>query len=311
MGTASSEGEIFNDYENNTAHTNAHAEGGNTHADGSYSHAEGSNTHADGTYSHAEGLSTIASGYVQHAQGRYNVEDTSDLYAHIVGNGTSYEARSNAHTLDWSGNAWFAGDVYIGSTSGKNKDEGSVKLMKEVTGTQGQVIGFDANGNAVAENLPQEVFYAYYNTSPESGTLYEEIDSAYNAGMIIYCIYTNDGNKQVLYLDAKDNAARNNKLHPDFDLICYRFSNSDFNLWCIKEEDSNSTVWLRATIDKSQNIVGTAGQIVGFDSNGNPTAQDMPSGMPEVTTSDNGKFLRVVDGAWAATTVPNAKGVQF
>jgi hypothetical protein len=131
MGTASSEGEIFNDYENNTAHTNAHAEGGNTHADGSYSHAEGGNTHADGTYSHAEGLSTIASGYVQHAQGRYNVEYTSDLYAHIVGNGTSYEARSNAHTLDWSGNAWFAGDVYVGSTSGTNKDEGSKKLVTQ------------------------------------------------------------------------------------------------------------------------------------------------------------------------------------
>jgi hypothetical protein len=145
MGTASSEGEIFNDYENNTANTNAHAEGGNTHADGSYSHAEGSNTQAfgnashaeggkteaSGTYSHAEGLSTIASGYVQHAQGRYNVEDTSDLYAHIVGNGTSYEARSNAHTLDWSGNAWFAGDVYVGSTSGTNKDEGSKKLVTQ------------------------------------------------------------------------------------------------------------------------------------------------------------------------------------
>ena len=38
-------------------------------------------------------------------------------YAHIVGNGTSDTARSNAHTLDWQGNAWFAGDVYIGGTS--------------------------------------------------------------------------------------------------------------------------------------------------------------------------------------------------
>lgn len=30
-----------------------------------------------------------------------------------------------------------------------------------------------------------------------------------------------------------------------------------------------------------------------------------------VTTADNGKFLRVVDGAWAAVSVPNANGVSF
>lgn len=30
-----------------------------------------------------------------------------------------------------------------------------------------------------------------------------------------------------------------------------------------------------------------------------------------VTTADNGKFLRVVDGAWAAATVPDANGVSF
>lgn len=41
-----------------------------------------------------------------------------------MGNG-SISNKSNAHTLDWNGNAWFAGDVYTGSTSGKNKDEGS------------------------------------------------------------------------------------------------------------------------------------------------------------------------------------------
>ena len=32
---------------------------------------------------------------------------------------------------------------------------------------------------------------------------------------------------------------------------------------------------------------------------------------PSVTASDNGKFLRVVNGAWAATTVENANGVSF
>lgn len=33
--------------------------------------------------------------------------------------------------------------------------------------------------------------------------------------------------------------------------------------------------------------------------------------VPAVTAADNGKFLRVVSGAWAAATVDNANGVSF
>ena len=108
----------------------SHAEGYDTEASSVYSHAEGINTTASGVNSHAEGHSTIASGEYQHVQGRHNVEDTNNQYAHIVGNGSG-SARSNAHTLDWDGNAWFQGDVYVGSTSGINKDEGSKKLVTE------------------------------------------------------------------------------------------------------------------------------------------------------------------------------------
>lgn len=36
-----------------------------------------------------------------------------------------------------------------------------------------------------------------------------------------------------------------------------------------------------------------------------------PNQTPKVTTADNGKFLRVVDGAWAADSIANAKGVNF
>ena len=36
-----------------------------------------------------------------------------------------------------------------------------------------------------------------------------------------------------------------------------------------------------------------------------------PSTLPAVTDSDNGKVLRVVNGAWAADTIPNAEGVGF
>lgn len=107
----------------------SHAEGNQTTASGNYSHAEGDNATASGLVSHAEGSGTTAQGNNQHVQGKFNIADTTSAY--IVGNGSRYSNKSNAHTLDWSGNAWFAGDVYTGSTSGKNKDEGSKKLATE------------------------------------------------------------------------------------------------------------------------------------------------------------------------------------
>ena len=115
----------------------AHAEGGSTVSSGDFSHAEGFETKALIMYSHAEGKSTVvaagiashvegygtitASNY-QHAQGKFNIKDTAGKYAHIVGNGKNNNSRSNAHTLDWSGNGWFAGKVTQEGTPIDDKD---------------------------------------------------------------------------------------------------------------------------------------------------------------------------------------------
>lgn len=88
----------------------AHAENYGTEASGKNSHAEGLISIAKGNCSHAEGFGTVASGKYQHVQGKYNVEDTEGRYAHIVGGGSDAERR-NIHTLDWEGNAEYAGDV--------------------------------------------------------------------------------------------------------------------------------------------------------------------------------------------------------
>lgn len=88
----------------------AHAEGKGTEANGKHSHAEGFYTEANGEDSHAEGKYTIANGEAQHVQGIYNYP-LGDDYLHIVGNGTSDNARSNAYALDRNGNASFTGNV--------------------------------------------------------------------------------------------------------------------------------------------------------------------------------------------------------
>ena len=110
----------------------SHAEGSDTIVYGNYSHAEGSYITVSGNYSHAEGYDTTASSDYQHVQGKNNIHDSNNIYADIIGNGDiDLGTHSNAYTLDWNGNGWFSGNVYVGSTSGTNKDEGSKKLATE------------------------------------------------------------------------------------------------------------------------------------------------------------------------------------
>lgn len=100
----------------------SHAEGGGTTASGVNSHAEGDNTTASGDFSHAEGYGSKASSQFQHVQGKYNIEDKARKYAHIVGNGAGDAKRSNAHTLDWQGNAWYSGKLSQEGTPTEDKD---------------------------------------------------------------------------------------------------------------------------------------------------------------------------------------------
>ena len=101
----------------------SHAEGGHTTASQFASHAEGSNTTASGEVSHAEGRWTTAKNKSQHVFGEFNIADPSTAlsnargnYVEIVGNGTDDDARSNARTLDWSGNETLSGNLTIGGT---------------------------------------------------------------------------------------------------------------------------------------------------------------------------------------------------
>ena len=153
--------------------TASHAQGVRTKATGSYSHAEGYYTeattfasHAEGLEavvkgygSHAEGNRTIASGKYQHVQGQYNIEDTTNTYAHIVGNGTAEAKRSNAHTLDWNGNAWFAGDITVGTN--KTKLVTAKDAVFENSISMGRTSGSTAGLNSLAFGYDAKATGAY------------------------------------------------------------------------------------------------------------------------------------------------------
>ena len=109
----------------------SHAEGYGTNAIGNFSHAEGNGTIVSAEDAHAEGINTIASSMYQHVQGKNNIEDKDNKYAHIVGNGVDLHNRSNAHTLDWQGNAWYSGKVTAGAAPVEDMDLTTKKYVDD------------------------------------------------------------------------------------------------------------------------------------------------------------------------------------
>lgn len=126
----------------------AHAEGISSSAVSSNSHAEGLNTKAMGNNQHTSGKYNVPHGrgtYLPWLEGTsYYVGDkvvrnstyyictednndsefnsskwefipssNVDKFAEIIGNGTSDNARSNARALDWDGNEYLKGDLYV------------------------------------------------------------------------------------------------------------------------------------------------------------------------------------------------------
>lgn len=67
-------------------------------------------------------------------------------------------------------------------------------------------------------------------------------------------------------------------------------------------------------LDKKMSVLYTAQELTEkqqTQARTNIGAAASADGCPKVTEADNGKFLRVVDGAWAAVTVPDAAEVSF
>lgn len=216
----------------------SHSEGNGATAKGIASHAEGYYTTSNGKYSHAEGYKTIATGDNQHVQGKYNIEDKANKYAHIVGNGYRDELnyvdyRSNAYTLDWSGNGWFAGKVTQEGTPTNDKDLVNKKYVDDKTSMENVI--YEGNGtgpDAISDywtdcpvskgngcwvinkqiefdsSKPNPYYLLCDNTlySPENST-FDKTNSAWiypkvpNTGTIFICNKYNGENKLVLPWD--------------------------------------------------------------------------------------------------------------
>ena len=95
-------------------------------------YSEGTSTYAVGEDTHSQGKGTIAMMPQQDVAGRYNIIDDYAKYAHITGNGTADDKRSNAHTLAWDGTAWYANKVKVGGTSQDDADAKELATLDDI-----------------------------------------------------------------------------------------------------------------------------------------------------------------------------------
>lgn len=184
-GGSTTAGARYSHAEGNSTTANAedaHAEGLGCTASGLVSHAEGGYTTSSGSYSHVEGYYTTAQRKSQHVFGEYNVLDTTGdtttkgNYVEIVGNGTGTNARSNARTLDWSGNEWIAGNY------------------KSDALTASKLLVSDANKNITSSSLAESDLITTSNIGSQavlsatqaSQSSYSDFLHSYNQSGVIY-----------------------------------------------------------------------------------------------------------------------------
>lgn len=134
----------------------------------------------------AEGTGTVASGKNQHVQGKWNIKDSS--YAHIVGNGTDDSNRSNMHLVDWNGNVWYAGGLYLGDL-----DFQALNNVENALGNNKLVINGDINvtGKIKAGGTTLQMDKLYALTNKEESDTYT---------YYLYNRFKKDDNSKTMYI---------------------------------------------------------------------------------------------------------------
>ena len=147
-------------------------------------------------------------------------------------------------------------------------------------------------------------------------TTYAEVLAQYQANKIMYCRASSASNP------ASGNQLRlaflayvNNQTTPtEFEFQYYRSvaTHSDATqgdeVFVYKLKQASG--WEFTKRNAFTKIVASTGLDSSY-SNGTLTITNAQTGLPSVTSTDNGKVLRVVSGAWEAAELPSASGVSF
>lgn len=175
-----------------------------------------------------------------------------------------------------------------------NGATGDVKSTFYVTVTE------DKNGSVTADKTPEEVYAAY-----TAGYAVYAIANLYNydiPAIMSMVIGIKDSN-QVTAIGFMA------LLGPDLAAVQYNGSAWVVKTGTLASSEDIPTIPKYLPNPNALNIkIGNT--TTSYDGSAAKTVE-IPKGVPSVTTADNGKFLRVANGAWAAVEIANANGVSF
>lgn len=161
-------------------------------------------------------------------------------------------------TLTLSGQA---ADAKVTGDSLKNKQD-------KLVGSSGQMVGFDAEGNAVATEIETEsVFYAKYGE-----TTFAEVEEAYLAGMTCVCL------RKLELLD---------QITEEYMSLIWRYNTNESGVMTYVFSATREDHCLYATLTANgwninensfqSKITGNAGDFVVIGSDGNVTTKTVPN----------------------------------
>lgn len=186
IGVSKGGGEVFNDYDNNTAV-------------GVNSHAEGQGTEAVGNNSHAEGQGTVTSEVGGHVAGKYNAVVANGLFN--FGIGSSNDKRKSAMIIDGTNGKVYFVDAggYDGGTSIANA-KSIQDILKDSGGVEIEQLdeSFDFNKNAQFDvfNNIEDGLHIYVGTYRAQNTQV--------ARMLRITQYTEAGETKVQYFEYQE-----------------------------------------------------------------------------------------------------------
>jgi len=150
---------------------------------------------------HVEGYYNIAIGNYQHVGGKYNVADANK--AVIIGNGEDdggVVTRSNALTLDWSGNLVIAGDLTTGTTLSTSSQSiaAAINELYSELGSEVSVTQVQSTGTKIAEITIDGTTTDIYSPNGGGGGSTVVVEPVVQSGVNIADI-TVDGTTSHLY----------------------------------------------------------------------------------------------------------------
>lgn len=211
IGVSKGGGEVFNDYDNNTAAgNNSHAEGAKTNASGDNSHAEGNGGTATGTNSHVEGSGTNAQGSNSHAEGQLTYANGVNSHAEgqqteAVGVNSHAEGRQTHANKD---NSHAEGRITVADGEASHAEGGETQASGDYSHAEGNsTVASGLNSHAEGQDTAAEAANAH---AEGQGTVTKEVGGhvagKYNAvvanGLFNFGIgSSNDKRKSAMIID--------------------------------------------------------------------------------------------------------------